>query len=78
MTYEPLHMPLIALSLWIATGCGGAASKVQIAGGPVEMEVTEAGFVPANIKVKKGKPVELLITRKTDATCAKDIVIDEP
>jgi len=72
------YKPLIALGL-LAAGCsGGAKSEAQIADGPVAMEVTEAGFVPANVKVKKGKPVELLITRKTDATCAKEIVIDEP
>jgi plastocyanin domain-containing protein len=78
MAYKPPNKPLIALSLVLAAGCSGGASKAQLADGPVEMEVTESGFVPANIKVKKGKPVELLITRKTDATCAKDIVIDEP
>jgi plastocyanin domain-containing protein len=41
------------------------------------MAVTEAGFVPDNVKLKKGQPVKLVITRKTDKTCAKEIVIDE-
>jgi plastocyanin domain-containing protein len=74
MRYERL----IALCLWIAAGCGGKASDAKTVEGPVTMEVTEAGYVPASFKVKKGTPVELLITRKTDATCAKEIVIDEP
>jgi plastocyanin domain-containing protein len=43
----------------------------------VKMTVTENGFEPANVKVKKGEPVTLVITRKTDATCATEIVIDE-
>lgn len=41
----------------------------------VEMEVTGDGFVPARVKVKKGEKVRLLVTRKTDRTCATEIVI---
>jgi plastocyanin domain-containing protein len=73
------YRPLIALGLWLAAGCGGGAqpSTAVSADGTFNMEVTEAGFVPAQVKVKKDRPVKLLITRKTDATCAKEIVIDE-
>lgn len=39
--------------------------------------MTEEGFTPANTKVKKGEPVNLIITRKTDKTCAKDINIPD-
>lgn len=42
-----------------------------------EIAVTEDGFVPAAGKVKVGEPVTLLVTRKTDQTCAKDIVIKD-
>ncbi len=42
---------------------------------PIEMEVTEAGFVPASLEVKAGQPVKLRITRKTDSTCAKDVEV---
>ena len=41
----------------------------------VAVEITEAGFVPARIEVEAGKPVTLAITRKTDGTCAKDVVV---
>ena len=54
----------------------GAAAKpaaVQV----IEMSVTEDGFVPAQVKVKAGQPVKLVITRKTDRTCAKEIVIKD-
>jgi plastocyanin domain-containing protein len=40
------------------------------------MAVTDDGFVPANVKVKAGEPVTLVITRKTDETCATEILID--
>ena len=43
----------------------------------VEIAVTEDGFVPARIKAKKGEKVRLLVTRRTDSTCAKEIVIKD-
>lgn len=43
----------------------------------VEITVTDDGFVPTPIKVKKGEPLKLLVTRKTDATCANRLVLDE-
>ena len=43
----------------------------------VEMKVTERGFEPNRIEVKKGVPLHLVVTRKTDATCAKELVIKD-
>ena len=43
----------------------------------IELKVTANGFVPAQASVKKGQPVELLVTRTTDRTCAKQIVIKD-
>jgi plastocyanin domain-containing protein len=43
----------------------------------VAIEVTGEGFVPAQVKVKANQPVKLLVTRKTDRTCAKEIVIKD-
>lgn len=41
----------------------------------VEMTVTEDGFEPSKIKAKKGEKLRLVVTRKTDKTCATEIVI---
>jgi plastocyanin domain-containing protein len=41
----------------------------------VEIAVTSDGFTPADIKVKAGETVKLVVTRKTDKTCAKEVVI---
>lgn len=41
----------------------------------VEIQVTKEGFVPASTKVKAGKPVTLVVTRKVQRTCATEIVI---
>jgi plastocyanin domain-containing protein len=71
---------LSALLLPLALACSGASAVDAPAtpkDGTVQMTVTEAGFVPASVKLKKGVPVKLVITRKTDKTCAKEIVIDE-
>lgn len=41
----------------------------------IELEVTSKGFQPANLQVKAGIPVRLRITRRSDRTCAKDVVV---
>ena len=41
------------------------------------MKVTERGFEPQRVTVKKDQPVKLVLTRTTDKTCATEIVIDE-
>jgi plastocyanin domain-containing protein len=53
----------------------GDASKAQT----IEMTVTNEGFVLAkpNATVKVGQPVKLVLTRKTDQTCVKEIVIQD-
>lgn len=43
----------------------------------IEIAVTAKGFEPARVKVAKGVPLKLVVTRKTDDTCAKEIVIPD-
>jgi plastocyanin domain-containing protein len=43
----------------------------------IEMKVTAKGFEPSRIEVKKGEPLHLVVTRKIDATCAKELVIKD-
>ncbi len=40
-----------------------------------KMVITEKGFEPSTLKVKAGTPVTLKITRKTNATCAREITV---
>jgi plastocyanin domain-containing protein len=42
----------------------------------VQMTVTKEGFVPAEVKVRKGEPLKLVITRKVQRTCATEVVIE--
>ena len=41
----------------------------------LEITVTEDGFKPEDVKVPANKPVTLVFTRKTDNTCAKEVVM---
>jgi plastocyanin domain-containing protein len=43
----------------------------------IKLTVTKKGFQPDQIKVKKGQPLHLLITRKTEQTCATEIEIED-
>ncbi len=66
--------PLIALAV-VAAGCarapgGASANRVAIA-------VTDKGFVPDRVTVKAGTPVTLVVTRKTEKTCATEIVLQD-
>ena len=50
-----------------------ASSGVQ----EVQLTVTDAGFVPAQVQVAKDRPIRLTVTRKTAQTCATEIVFKE-
>jgi plastocyanin domain-containing protein len=71
MNHGDIHTPAPSTQSGIAEGVVKNGVRV------VEMAVTNEGFVPAQVKVKKGEKVRLLITRKTDRTCATEIVIKE-
>ena len=73
---------LYALLAGLSIACTGAAvegSKSQPKKAPneVQITVTSEGFQPAEIKTKAGEPLRLVITRKTDRTCAKEVVIKD-
>lgn len=60
------------------TGAAEEAAKAPVkpsADGVVVMEVTSEGFVPQDVRLEKGKPVKLRITRRTEKTCAKQVVV---
>ena len=63
----------VVLTLLVA-GCAGKPAAPTTA----EVQVTEDGFVPAQVALARGKPVTLVITRTTDATCATSAVFAAP
>jgi len=60
----------------MAIGCGRSeqgAPRGQRSSGQareIHIAVTDKGFEPAEVKVPSGRPMTLVITRKTDQTCA--------
>jgi len=67
----------LPLALLLAGGCAGPASEKVVPSGAVAIQVTEKGFEPAEVTVTRGRPVRLVVTRKTDRTCAKEFVLAE-
>lgn len=47
------------------------------AGKKIEIKVTENGFEPKEVRVKKGEPVTLSFLRTTDRTCIKAVDIPD-
>ena len=41
----------------------------------IEIAVIPEGFSPASVDVQAGVPIELVFTRKTDKTCATEVVV---
>jgi len=66
----------VVLSLGALLLVMGCASGTKTSGGPreVKIEVTDAGFVPATVEIPKSEAVTLVVTRKTDQTCATEMV----
>ena len=69
--------PWLAIAGLALAGCAGGAANESAPPGAVAIRVTEKGFEPAVVKVPAGRPVTLVVTRKTDRTCAKEFVIAE-
>ncbi len=69
---------LSAVLAFVAAGCSKGSQTKDAAGeSRVSVAVTDSGFVPASVTVPAGTPVTLVFTRKTDQTCAKEIVFAE-
>jgi plastocyanin domain-containing protein len=58
-----------ALAVALAFALPAVAHAADKAGKKVAIKVTDDGFKPAEIKVKKGEPTTIEFTRVTDSTC---------
>ena len=64
---------LLVLAALVSTGCQEGRSAKHDSD-VYAITVTDNGFEPAETKIPKDRPVTLVITRKTDETCATEIV----
>ncbi len=65
-----LVIPGLAAVL-LTSGC--QQSGASRASGEIHVNVTANGFEPAEVRVPAGRPVTLVMTRKTDQTCATEV-----
>lgn len=74
-----MNVRILSVGLAVATAAGFATRSMAAGQEPrtIQLSVTENGFEPARIRVVKGQPLKLVVTRKTDNTCAKEIEIHD-
>jgi plastocyanin domain-containing protein len=68
---------LLTLLVALPALAADKAPATPAAGKTIEIKVTDAGFVPKEIRVKKGVPVTLSFLRTTDRTCIKAVDIPD-
>ena len=61
----------ICLLVFIAVFGVSAKPKTQTA----KVNITEKGYEPGSLKLRRGVPARLTFLRQTDATCATEVVI---
>jgi plastocyanin domain-containing protein len=62
---------LAALALVALAGCAPAGPK------EVQVTITDMGFEPKELTIKKGQAAVVVMTRKSDNTCATEAVFAE-
>ena len=68
---------MVSMVLVAVLGVVGAAAEgnKNASAKRIDIAVTEAGFDPTKVTVKKGEETTLAFTRKTDNTCAKAVIV---
>ncbi len=70
---------LLLSSMFVLAACGknddASPSPAPSDPSKIQISVTEKGFEPESVDVPAGKPVTLVFTRKTDKTCAKEVIL---
>ena len=68
-----LSCTLASIAILVVAGTSAALATVREQ--RINIAVTIKGFEPATLRVKAGQPVRLVVTRKTERTCATEIVL---
>jgi plastocyanin domain-containing protein len=53
---------------------GACQPRPAVQSGDVHVDVTDRGFEPAEVRVPAGRAVTLVMTRKTEQTCATEVL----
>jgi plastocyanin domain-containing protein len=76
-----MSLRILAAATLAATGLlaapANAAPRSSTDAQVVQIAVTSKGFEPSSVTVQAGRPVQLVVTRKTERTCATEIVLKD-
>ena len=67
---------IAVLGLLVFAGAGCRKGEPRVAQ-QVNVQVTDHGFVPAVATVRQDRPVALVLTRTTNAPCAKEVLLPD-
>lgn len=76
MRNKTMKIALI-LTLFLAATALGVTAKPRLVKPKVQtarVEITEQGYQPYTLKLRRGVPARITFLRKTDATCAKEVI----
>src|SRR5688572_33498729 len=68
-------MSRVVLVVLVALLATAAPARAEKSPRRIDITVTNKGFEPEKLKVKKGEALVLVFTRKVKRTCAKDVII---
>lgn len=71
---KPVLLAFALSTLAVVAGCT-RGQKSSTGPQEVQLAVTDGGFEPARAEVPRGQALTLVVTRKTDQTCATEIEI---
>jgi len=72
-----LRTMVLAACMAAVAGCSQGSKQTASEPARFQLAVTDTGFAPSTITIPAGKPATLVVTRKTDQTCAKEIVFPD-
>jgi plastocyanin domain-containing protein len=72
---KPVLILLVLIAVLLTAGCNGGPKATRAGSSEVQLTVTDAGFVPARVEVPRSQAFTMVVTRKTDQTCVKEILI---
>ena len=72
---KPIFVACVLVSLIATAALAAPAPRGRAGELRIPITVTSKGFEPASIRAKAGRPIVLVVTRRTERTCAKDFVI---
>lgn len=73
MSRRRLIVVALAGIAFAALGC----SRAEPGASEHRLTVSEHGFNPLRLDARRGEPLTLLVTRTSDASCAKEILVPE-